>query len=394
MIVIGLMSGTSADGVDAAICDISGAPPKLDAFFYAYTTTPYTPQERQAILDAYSPDTGRVDRLCQLNFMLGHKLAECAQGVAVISGWDDYEQYVDLIGSHGQTVWHQVDPDGRVSATLQLGEAAIIAERMGVTTVSNFRPRDVAAGGQGAPLTSYVDWLLFRHADHWRAMQNIGGIGNVTFLPPLSDDKSVPLAFDTGPGNALIDAAIAILTDGAMTYDDLGKMAARGSVDEKWLRRLLNHPYFERALPKTTGRELFSLRMAQELVQEGQTRDLSAESILATLTALTAKSIADAYKRFAPQLIQEVIVSGGGADNKTLMGMLQHYLSEAAVTRGIGEMGRYKEALVFAVLAYETWHGRPGNLPSLTGASHPVVLGQITPGRNYQRLIQQTWCAK
>ena len=225
-------------------------------------------------------------------------------------------------------------------------------------------------------------------------MQNIGGMGNVTFLPPLSDTRSAPLAFDTGPGNALIDEAVQRLTDGAQSYDQDGRIAASGRVDEAWLAELLAHPYFARKPPKTTGRELFGADMAAALVDAGRARGLDAADIVATLTALTAASIADAYRRFAPAPVREVIVGGGGAHNATLLAMLRARLGTVAVRthEALGLSSDFKEGLVFALLAYETWHGRVGTLPALTGAHHATVLGQITPGRNYADLLRRTWC--
>ncbi len=392
MRIVGLMSGTSADGIDAALCEITGAPPRLTARILHALTYPY-PQGFQArILQAASADHSRVDALCQLNADLGEQFA--AAVLAVIAGAGYSPGDVDLIGSHGQTVWHSVQNDGRVSATLQITEAAIIAERTGITTISSFRPRDVAAGGQGAPLTSYADWLLLRHPTHWRAVQNIGGIGNVTFLPPLSDSSSAPLAFDTGPGNALIDSAVTLLSEGAQSYDRDGQRAAQGVVDEGWLQALLTLPYYARRPPKTTGRELFSAQMAGELIAEGRGRGLDDDSIVATLTALTAASIADAYRRFAPAPIAEVILGGGGVRNPTLVRMLRRDLAPSLVLshEDVGMDSDNKEALVFALLAHETWHARPGNHPALTGANRAVVLGQITPGSNYTDLITRTWC--
>ena len=382
MKIIGLMSGTSGDGIDAALCEISGQPPHLDARILHGITLPYEDALRQRIFAACDPLESRVAAICQLNFDLGAAFAGAVDSLLQAAGLTPQE--IDLIGSHGQTIWHQVDPSGQVTATLQIGETAVIAERTGITTISNFRTRDVAAGGQGAPLTSYADWLLLRHPDHWRAVQNIGGIGNVTFLPPLSDDKNAPLAFDTGPGNVLIDAAVRELTDGKQHYDLDGQIARQGQIDEGWLSELLAHPYFAMRPPKTTGRELFSSRMAQELVQSGQERGLSSDSIVATITSLTAYSIAEAYQNFAPQPVTEIILGGGGARNPMLVTLLQAAVGQRAQVmphEALGIDSDYKEALVFALLAHETWHNRPGNLPALTGAKTPVVLGQITPGR-------------
>ncbi|GAB4572300.1 MAG: anhydro-N-acetylmuramic acid kinase [Anaerolineae bacterium] len=391
MRIIGLMSGTSADGIDAALCEITGAPPDISARILAAHSQPYPATLQDRILRQIQPETSRVDELSELNALLGEAFAQAA--LALLAAHDLTPDEVDLIGSHGQTVWHMVQPDGRVTSTLQIAEASVIAERTGITTISNFRARDVAAGGQGAPLTSYADWLLLRHPDHWRAVQNLGGIANVTFLPPRSESAHPPLSFDTGPANCLIDGIVTLLTDGAAHFDRDGALAAQGRVDAGWLAELLAHPYYTRKPPKTTGRELFSPAMAADLLATGRQRGLADADIVATVTALTAASIADAYRRFAPAPIREVIVGGGGGRNPTLMRMLRERLAGIPVRthEDIGLDSDNKEALVFALLAHETWHARPGNHPALTGARRPVVLGQITPGANYPALARRTW---
>lgn len=393
MLIVGLMSGTSADGIDAALCEINGAPPQLHARFVHALMHPYPPGFQQRILNACLPEHSHVDSLCQINFDLAELFAEAA--LAVIEAAGLQPSNVDLIGSHGQTVWHMVQPDGRVSATLQIADGSVIAERTGITTINNFRPRDIAAGGQGAPLTGYADWLLLRHPTEWRAIQNIGGMGNVTFLPPLSDDTNQPMAFDTGPGNALIDSVINLLSNGQRAYDQDAQMARRGRIDEDWLHTLLSHPYYPMRPPKTTGRELFGAHMAGDLIREARAIGLDDDSIMATLTVLTAQSIADAYHNFAPVPVSEIILGGGGRHNPVIVDMLQGLLAPAKVMthEDLGLDSDNKEALVFALLAHETWHGRPGNYPPLTGARAPVVLGQIIPGDNYAALIRQTWCS-
>lgn len=379
MRVIGLMSGTSGDGIDVAVCDIDGAPPDLQATILKAWSIPYDAEFRQKIFHAC--ENGSAAEICRLNAEIGERFADAI---------GDYAAWVDLIGSHGQTIWHDVDADGQVTSTLQIGAAGVIAERTGVTTISNFRERDVAAGGQGAPLTAYVDWLLLRHPEHWRAVQNIGGMGNVTFLPPLKDTESSMLAFDTGPGNALIDAAMLHLTD--KPYDQDGIFANNGKIDHEWLRELLTHPYFKQSPPRTTGRELFGTEKAKTLVAEGQSKKLSTEDIIATLTALTSYSIADAYRNFAPAMPQEIILGGGGSHNPALVAQLDELLPASVINHeAVGLDSDFKEALVFAVLAYETWHDRVGSLPSQTGARHASVLGQITPGTNYGSLLRRTW---
>ncbi len=391
MRIVGLMSGTSADAIDAAVCEISGTPPLLNAHIAHAVTFAYPDGFQQRILNACA--AGRVDELCAINFALGELFAAAALHAIESGGFTPND--IDLIGSHGQTFWHTVESNGYVSSTLQLGESAVIAERTGITTISNFRTRDVAVGGQGAPLTGYADWLLLRHPTQWRAVQNIGGIGNVTFLPPLADSTSLPTAFDTGPGNALIDSAMVLLTNGQQAFDRDGMLARNGKVDEDWLQTLLEHPYYVVKPPKTTGRELFSARMATDLVEEGHRRGLNDAAIIATLTTLTAQSIADAYERFAPVRIDEVILSGGGRSNPVIMELLDALIPARVLSSDqIGVDGDNKEALVFALLAYESWHARAGNLPSLTGASRAVILGDITQGNNYLDLIRRTWNTK
>jgi anhydro-N-acetylmuramic acid kinase len=389
MRVIGLMSGTSADAIDAIVCEITGQPPHLETKIIGGLTYPFPNQFQANIIEAFRPEKGNASKLCALNAMLGELFAEAA--LEIISQCGYLPEEIDLIGSHGQTFWHAIGSDGRAEATLQLGEASLIAERTGITTISNFRPRDIAVGGQGAPLTSYIDWLLLRHPSHWRAVQNIGGIGNVTFLPPLADTVSQPIAFDTGPGNALIDSAIDVLSKGRLAYDTNGQMAASGQVDKAWLSELMMHPYLAQKPPKTTGRELFSPAMAEKAVAQARTRGLTDSDIMATLTAFTAATISDAYKRFAPAPISEMIIGGGGRRNLALRTWLETMLPNVAIKNheDIGLDSDNKEALVFAVLAHETWHARPGNLPSLTGAAKPVVLGQITPGNNYLPLLRK-----
>lgn len=378
MIVLGMMSGTSADGIDVVIVEITGAPPALEWHLIKHYHTEFTPELRAEILACVRPEHGTVDRLCALNFRLGEAFARAALDAIAAAGLQ--VEQVDLIGSHGQTLWHI--PTGADASTLQLGEAAIIAERTGITTISNFRTRDMAVGGQGAPLVPYLDVLLFTHPTLTRAAQNIGGIGNVTYIPPLATRHS-PLAFDTGPGNMLIDDAAQRATNGAWSFDRDGTLAAQGRVDETLLHELLQEPYLHALPPKTTGRELFGAQFGARVWERARARGLRDYDIVATLTAFTAHSIARAYHDFLPTFPDEVIVSGGGARNATLMRMLRDLLAPARVMP-IDEFGissEAKEALAFAVLAYETYHHRPGNLPAATGARRAVVLGSITPGR-------------
>ena len=328
-------------------------------------TFEYDLELRARILACCVPNESRVDRIAALHVDLAEVFADCL--LTLLERQGTTAKKVDLIGSHGQTLWHNVMPSGAVNVSLQVVEAAVLAERTGITAISNFRARDIAAGGQGAPLTSYVDWLLLRHPTHWRAVQNIGGMGNVTFLPPLADEISAPIAFDTGPGNALLDVAASRFSGGEMRYDRDGYFARRGRVNEEWLDELLRHPYYARDYPKTTGRETFGTAAALELVDEASSRGLSETEIVATLTALTAGNIADAYRRFAPAPIREVILGGGGRHNPVIVGLLRGLLAPAKVMthEDIGMDSDFKEALVFAVLARETWHGRPATPPGI-----------------------------
>ena len=405
MIVIGLMSGTSADGIDAAVVSIEGAPPALTWELLAHVQVPHPPALREAIFAGFDPQRATVEHLCKLNFALGRAFGEAALQALAAAGLKP--EQAQLIGSHGQTLWHI--PEGADASTLQLGEAAVIAEVTGLPVVSNFRTRDMAAGGQGAPLVAYVDALLLSHPTRHRAVQNIGGIANVTYLPPVgapTGDQAdgadtqvygadtqvrpyLPCAFDTGPGNMLIDDAAQRATGGAWTYDHDGTLAASGRVDDQLLAELLADPYFQERPPKTTGREHFGAQLGAQIWELGRKRGLAPADIVATLTALTAESIARAYRDFLPHFPDEVILSGGGALNPTLTAMLRERIARASCPANcpttllrsddVSLPGAAKEALIFAILAYETWHGRPGNLPAATGARHAVVLGSITP---------------
>ena len=395
MLVAGMISGTSADGIDVALAEIAGAAGTIALHPRAFVTVPWPPADRALIFELFA-NRGSPQTVCRANFVLGKTFAHAIEVAAQLAGVA--VDSVELIGSHGQTIWH--DADGScITSTLQIGEPAVIAEQTGITTVANFRVADVAAGGQGAPLVSIFDWLLLRPADDlngvpggWRATQNIGGIGNVTFLPPAGT-PGLPLAFDTGPGNVLIDWAAAFASAGTLAYDHDGSLAAQGCVDEVLLARWLEDPYLCQPPPKTTGRERYTASFAQALHAEARSAGLDDADFAATVTALTAASIVDAYARFAPGPLAQVVVSGGGAHNPVLMASLYARLAacfghsvDVCTLETLGIDGDAKEALTFALLAYLCVHGLPGNVPACTGADHARTLGQIAPGRNYRGL--------
>lgn len=378
MIVIGMMSGTSADGIDAVVAQMDEPQSGTNAPQFQilkHVSAAFPPAQRREILACVRADTGTVDRICALNFELGETYANTALRAMDEAGLEPNQ--IDLIGNHGQTVWHIPQ-----HSTLQIGSPAVIAERTGVTTISNFRSRDIAAGGHGAPMVAFVDQLLFGDATLHRGLQNIGGIANVTYLPAAHPEQS--FAFDSGPGNVLIDDAVRRATHGELEYDAGGSWAARGRANEKLLGELMAHPYLKEAPPKTTGREMFGTPFGEQIWANAMNHGISTDDLIATLTEFTAKSIAEAYVKFLPTLPNEIIVSGGGAKNPTLLDMLQKQIGTQAQVRRIDEFGipsDAKEALAFAILAYETWHGRPSNLPAATGARRPVIQGDITPGR-------------
>ena len=382
--VIGLMSGTSVDGVDAALLTIHGSGLATRVQVLAHDTFPYLPALRTEILAASDPATSSVDLICHLNFAVGACFADAALAIAETAGIaiDD----VVLTGSHGQTIYHipvASDSPQRHVSTLQIGESCLIAERTGVTTIADFRPRDMAAGGLGAPLAPYGHYLLFADAARPKLVQNIGGIANVSVL--ASTDIMQTLAFDTGPGNMLIDAAVRHVTKGEQHYDADGRIAAQGVVNDDVLTTLLEHPFLRQTPPKATGRETFGAPMWQTMLQRAQTCALAPEDIVRTCTAFTVESLALNYERFIfPHWsIDEVVVCGGGAANPVLMAHLRERLHPCGVTttEDYGYPNAALEAMIFAVLANETLHGNPTNIPCSTGAQHPVVLGKIVPGR-------------
>jgi anhydro-N-acetylmuramic acid kinase len=362
MRVAGIMSGTSLDGIDVAVVDIRGT--RRIATLTA-RTTPYPARVREALLGALdAPATSR------LNFLLGELYARAVRAACARGGVP--LESVELIGSHGQTIHHEA------GNTLQIGEAAVIAERTGIPVVSDFRPRDIAAGGKGAPLVPYVDYLLYRDRRLGRVALNIGGIANITAIPAGARPEEV-IAFDTGPGNMVVDALVAEYTGGKQRFDRWGRIARQAAVNQRLLRKLLRDRYYRAAPPKTAGREQYGAAFVKRLLE---TR-LGLPELIATATALTAAAVAEGIERFVrPRMkVDELIVSGGGAHNAAMLGFLAALLPDVALATssdfGVDVDG--KEAIAFAVLAYETWRRRPANLPSATGARHAVVLGKISP---------------
>jgi anhydro-N-acetylmuramic acid kinase len=376
------MSGTSADGIDAVVAQISGSGRGLGARVVAHTHQPFASSLRERILDVCLH--GTVAGICELNFTLGEHFARSA--LACIRKAKLQPENIEAIGSHGQTIHHL--PNGRTPSTLQIGEASVIAERTGITTVADFRVRDMAAGGQGAPLVPFADWALFTDAERPRIVQNIGGIGNLTFLPARAELEDV-IAFDTGPGNMVIDALVTRAARGRQTFDRNGLWAARGKVCAKLLVEMMAHPFLKRRPPKTTGREEFGEAFLQRVLASAKRLQLQDADVVATATAYTAATIAEAYRRFVfPNLTGEelgqlqIILGGGGAKNPTLRRMLSQRLDvgELLTHEDFGIANAAKEALAFAILAHETLLGRPANVPNATGARRAVVLGKIVPG--------------
>lgn len=390
MIVVGLTSGASVSGIDVIVCEIRGGPPTLRTEVLSSLTIPWPLELRKMVLQAWQPNQAvNMEDLCLLDVAVGEAFAAAALEGIAYGGL--YPEQVDLVGLQGQTVWHQVREDGHVMASLQLGQAAIVAEWTGITTISNFQQRDIAAGGQGAPLMGYVDWLLLRHPQHCRAVQLLDSISSVTFLPPLSMPQAQPVAFDTGPGTALIDYAESRLD--RLTERSLNRRGEGTGYDPTLLSELMADPYLQRQPPKTVGNLMYDETFAAELWDEACQAGLSPTVILETFIAFTVFSIADAYKRFASIPIDEVILGGKGRHYPHLMRRFREVMAPLPVhtLEDVGMDSETKASLAIAVLAYETWHNRPCTLPSLTGAHQAIPLGSIIPGQNYQQLLRITW---
>ena len=374
-LVVGLMSGTSADGVDAVLTRITGFGLSTKVEQLGFYFQPFDAATRRAILDICGGDSGGTKEVCLLGTHLGKLYAQAVRGLLEKTGVEK----VDLIGNHGQTVYHIPDDTpylgGTIRGTLQIGDPSYLAEEFGCPVVSDFRIRDMAAGGLGAPLVPYTEFLLYRSETEDVALQNIGGIGNITLLPAGCALNDVT-AFDTGPGNMVMDALVSKLTDGKLSYDDGGRLAASGKIIPEMLSWMLEDPYLAKEPPKTTGREYFGREYVEKLLSFG---DYPLVDILTTATAFTAHTIALSLRRFAPRMPARLVVGGGGSRNPTLLAFMQEAMPETKVQiqEDLGLDSDAKEAVAFALLANEALFGVCNNAPSATGAKHPVVMGRI-----------------
>ncbi|EEM77708.1 Anhydro-N-acetylmuramic acid kinase [Bacillus thuringiensis serovar pondicheriensis BGSC 4BA1] len=378
MYIAGVMSGTSLDGIDVALVRIEGSGVESKVELIHFTTVPFCNDIKSEIQQALSIENSNVQLICSLNFKLGLCFANAVKEVCKEANFS-LEQ-LDLIGSHGQTIYHLPKQDGnRIPSTLQIGEPAVIAYETNTTVISNFRTMDMAAGGQGAPLVPYSEVILYRDPSKNRLLQNIGGISNVTVIPSQQSDQNV-IAFDTGPGNMIIDEVCQRLFQ--LPYDQNGEIAKQGRVVDEILTYCMSHPFLKMNPPKSTGREQFGEKFVSELLKRFEKH--SKENILTTVTMFTVNSIVHHYKKFILPYyeIDEVILGGGGSYNSTLVEMLRNGLKDENcaifIQEDIGYSSEAKEAIAFAILANETHHRNPSNVPSATGAKQSVVLGNIT----------------
>jgi anhydro-N-acetylmuramic acid kinase len=381
---IGMMSGTSVDGIDAAIVKIyeqDGVRIELVHF----DSIPYEEEIRNEILTLCHPKLARIEMISGMNMLLGELFANAAKKVIQDAGLKPND--ISFISSHGQTIFHQPEAsligNHSVTSTLQIGDISMIAERTGITTVGDFRTRDMAVGGQGAPLVPYADYLLFCHKELGRVLVNIGGISNLTVLPANAEESDV-LAYDTGPGNMIMDYFAKQLSGGKLSFDFDGQLASSGKVHENWLGELLTVPYYNQIPPKSTGRELFGEMYARKLWQEADRLNINEHDRIATVTALTARTITNEIKRHMQSTyIHEVYISGGGSNNSFLMNEIESALPNEVNLRRMDDLGMSadaKEAMIFALLGYQYLNKRTNNLPSATGATKKVMMGKVAWG--------------
>ena len=368
MKILGMMSGTSFDGIDSALCDFNIVDDEIQIQLLHFESSDYSDQTRKRIVDAMPPLTTTMFDVCVLDTLIGQSFASAAKSAISNSKIEP-----DLIVSHGQTMFHWIDGENKAQGTLQLGEATWIAESTGVQVLSNIRSRDLTVGGQGAPLVSVLDQLLLSDSQTPQGSLNLGGISNIT----ITSQAMSPIAYDIGPANGLMDAAIAAYTSGTTTYDKDGQLAAAGIVNQKLLAEFLKHPYYEIKAPKSTGKEIFHLPYLLEIL--GPTQDWIIEDVLATLLEVTVETIAQEVETFN---LSSLYVAGGGSANKQLMKRMQERLSKCTI-RSISELGistQSKEAIAFALIGFLSMHGLAGQIPSCTGASDGRILGSLTPG--------------
>lgn len=380
-LVIGLMSGTSADGVDAVLCRITGHGLATKVQQLAFVSPPYSKEVHDRILQIAEGSFGGAKELCLMNFYLTELFAEACLSLCEKAGVDP--SMIDLIGTHGQTVFHIPEAQqylGRpIRATLQIGDPSLLCEKIGAVTVSDFRVRDMAAGGLGAPLVPYTEYILYGDPKLNVGLQNIGGIGNITILPAGCSLEDLT-AFDTGPGNMVMDAITTKITNGRQHFDAGGKIAGSGHMNESLLSYLMKDPYLRQAPPKTTGREYYGEEYVSSIWKQADLLGLAPEDVLSTVTMFTAESIAYAIRHWCPVCPDRLIVGGGGSLNPTLMDFIRARLPEVAVmtNEDLGLDSSAKEAVAFALLANETIHSVCNNAPAATGAAHPVIMGKIS----------------
>ena len=370
MKILGMMSGTSFDGIDSALCDFNIVGDEIQIQLLHFESSNYADEVRNRIVEAMPPLTTTMFDVCALDTLIGQSFALAAKSAISNSNAEP-----DLIVSHGQTLFHWIDENNKAQGTLQLGEPTWIAEGTGVQVLSNIRSRDLTVGGHGAPLVSVLDQLLHSDSKTPQGALNLGGISNIT----ITSESMDPIAYDIGPANGLMDAAISAYTSGKTTYDKDGQLAAAGVVDQKLLVEFLKHPYYEIKAPKSTGKEIFHLPYLLEIL--GPTQDWVIEDVLATLLEVTVETVAQEVEKYA---LSSLYVAGGGAANKQLMKRMQERLSHCTI-RSISELGistQSKEAIAFALIGFLSMHGLPGQIPSCTGASAGRILGSLTPGSN------------
>jgi len=388
--VIGLMSGTSLDGIDAALVNISQAENGLNIELVDFLNIDYKKEFRQKILKTTALDKSNIKDVAHLNIDLAEKFSEAVFSLLKKSNLTPAD--VDLVASHGQTIYHNVEDKEGIS-TLQVGSASFIAERTGITTVYNFRMRDLAAGGEGAPLVPYTDYLIYNSENKNRILQNIGGIANYSYLPANGELNDV-VGSDNGPGNMIIDNAVETLTNGKMDFDKDGKMAGKGEVSQKLLTEMMNHSFIKKTPPKSTGRADFGKRYTEKIVKKGKKMNLSKNDIITTITSFTALAIIDSYQKYLPTDIDEIIIGGGGSYNPYLLNKIKEYKNEklrkdikVLKQEDLGYSSEAKEAVAFAVLGYQTMKGKSNNVPGATGAQSEVILGEIVPGDDFYQFL-------